>query len=177
MKEFGDKMICKKWLYLERNTLHRECGPSQKERAREPENMMWVVCMGWIISQANELGIIPAILWKGWGFPGIGPPATFWPSMVGLRTVKVLVGVSFSMLSYQEEKGMTEDEMVGWYHQLDGHELEQAPRVGDRQGSLACCSPWGRKEWGMTEWLNWYYHEHIMRLKVCWKLAHLPSWT
>ena len=44
--------------------------------------------------------------------------------MVGLRTVKVLVGVSFSMLSYQEEKGMTEDEMVGWYHQLDGHEVE-----------------------------------------------------
>ena len=45
------------------------------------------------------------------------------------------------MLRKQEEKGMTEDEMVGWHHRLDGHEFEQAPAVGDGQGSLACCSP------------------------------------
>ena len=51
----------------------------------------------------------------------------------------------------QEEKGMTEDEMVGWYHRLDGHEFEQALGVGDGQGSLACCSPWGCKESDMTE--------------------------
>ena len=38
---------------------------------------------------------------------------------------------------------MTEDEMVGWHHQLDGHEFEQAPGVGDGKGGLACCSPWG----------------------------------
>ena len=50
---------------------------------------------------------------------------------------------------------MTEDEMVGWHHQLNGHEFEQAPGVGDGQGSLACCSPWGRKESDMTERLNW----------------------
>ena len=43
----------------------------------------------------------------------------------------------------QEEKGTTEDEMVGWHHRLDGHEFEQAPGVGDGQGRLACCSPWG----------------------------------
>ena len=43
-------------------------------------------------------------------------------------------------------KGMTEDEMVGWHHQLDGHEFEQAPGVGDGQGRLACCSPWGCQE-------------------------------
>ena len=55
----------------------------------------------------------------------------------------------------QEEKGMTEDGMVGWHHQLDGHEFEQAPVVGDGQGSLACCSPWGRKESDITEQLNW----------------------
>ena len=54
----------------------------------------------------------------------------------------------------QEEKGMTEDEMVGWHHWLDGHELEQAPGVGDGQGSLACYNPWGCKELDMTEWLN-----------------------
>ena len=46
---------------------------------------------------------------------------------------------------------MTEDEMVGWHHQLDGHEFEQALGVGDRRGSLVCCSPWSHRESGMTE--------------------------
>ena len=55
----------------------------------------------------------------------------------------------------QEEKGVTEDEMVGWHHRLDGHEFEQALGVGDGQGSLECCSPWGHKQSDMTEWLNW----------------------
>ena len=55
----------------------------------------------------------------------------------------------------QEEKGTTEDEMVGWHHRVDGHEFEQVLGVGDRQGSLVCCSPWGRKESDTTEWLNW----------------------
>ena len=55
----------------------------------------------------------------------------------------------------QEEKGMTEDEMVGWHHWLDGCEFEQAPGVGEGQGSLACCSPWGHKESDMNEQLNW----------------------
>ena len=51
----------------------------------------------------------------------------------------------------QEEKGMTEDEMVGWHHHLNGHEFDQAPGVGDGQRSLACCSPWGRKELDTTK--------------------------
>ena len=51
---------------------------------------------------------------------------------------------------------MTEDEMVGWYHQCNGHEFEQALGVGDGQGSLSCCSPWGRKESDTTE-LNWVH--------------------
>ena len=54
-----------------------------------------------------------------------------------------------------EEKRMTEDEMVGWHHRLDGHEFEPTLGVGDGQGSLACCSPWGHKESDRTEWLNW----------------------
>ena len=49
---------------------------------------------------------------------------------------------------------MTEDEMVGWHHRLNGHEFEQAPGVGDAQESLACCSPWGRKESDMTKTLS-----------------------
>ena len=55
----------------------------------------------------------------------------------------------------QEEKVLTEDEMVRWYHWLDGPEFEQAPGVGKGQGGLECCSPWGRKELNMTERLNW----------------------
>ena len=50
---------------------------------------------------------------------------------------------------------MTEDEMVGWHHRLlNGHGFEQTPGDGDGQGGLACCSPWGRRESGMTERLN-----------------------
>ena len=49
---------------------------------------------------------------------------------------------------------MTEDEMVGWHHQHDGHEFEQIPGVGDGQGSLACFGPWGCKESYTTEQLN-----------------------
>ena len=51
----------------------------------------------------------------------------------------------------QEQKVVTEDEMVGWHQRLDGHEFEQTLGVGDGQGSLTCCSPWGSKEW---TWLN-----------------------
>ena len=54
----------------------------------------------------------------------------------------------------QEEKELTEDEMVGWHHRLDGHEFEQALGVGEGQGSLACCHPWGHKESDTTELLN-----------------------
>ena len=53
-----------------------------------------------------------------------------------------------------QEKGKTEDEMVGWHHWFKGHEFEQAPGVGDRQGGLACCSPWGHNELDMIWQLN-----------------------
>ena len=49
---------------------------------------------------------------------------------------------------------MTEDEIAGWHHQLDGHEFEKTPGAGDGQGGRACCSPWGRKESDTTERLN-----------------------
>ena len=54
----------------------------------------------------------------------------------------------------QEEKGTTEDEMIGWHHRLDAHEFEQAVGVGDGQGSLACCNPWSCKELDTTDQLN-----------------------
>ena len=55
----------------------------------------------------------------------------------------------------QEEKGTTENEMVGWHQQLNGHEFEQAPGVDDWHGHLECCSPWGYKESDTTERLHW----------------------
>ena len=55
---------------------------------------------------------------------------------------------------WRQEKGTTEDEMVGWHHWLNGHEFEQAPGDGEGRGSLVCCSPWSCKESDMSEWLN-----------------------
>ena len=55
----------------------------------------------------------------------------------------------------KEEKGMIEDEMVGWHHWLHGHEFEQAPGVGDGQGSLAGCGPWDHNKSDMTKRMNW----------------------
>ena len=55
----------------------------------------------------------------------------------------------------QDEKGTTEDEMVGWHHRLNGHQFGWTPGVGDRQGGLAYCGSWGHKELDTTEWLNW----------------------
>ena len=66
----------------------------------------------------------------------------------------------------QEEKGTTEDEMVGWHHRLYGCEFEWTPGVGDGQGGLACCDSWGRKEWDMTEWLKW--------TELNWTPCHTP---
>ena len=54
-----------------------------------------------------------------------------------------------------EEKGTTKDEMVGWHHRLNGHELEETPGVGDGPRSLAFCNSWGRKESDTTERVNW----------------------
>ena len=61
----------------------------------------------------------------------------------------------------QEEKGMTEDEMVGWHHWLNGHGFGWTLGVGDGQGGLVCCNPWGHKEWDMTEWVNWTELENV----------------
>ena len=76
----------------------------------------------------------------------------------------------------QEEKGTTEDEMVGWHHQLNGHEFAQTPGVGDGQGSLACCSPWGCKESDMTEWLNWLMiYDNIVYIGFCFYFCRFPE--
>ena len=79
---------------------------------------------------------------------------------------------------------MTEDEMVGWHHRLDRHEFDEAPGVGDGQGILACCCPWGCKESDMTEHLNQmkrnFLHLLILSMNIFfkfmdWHLGQLPD--
>jgi len=85
----------------------------------------------------------------------------------------------------QEEKGMTEDEMAGWHHRLNGRESEWTLGVCDGQGGLVCCDSWGRKESDMTEWLNWtelnhkiYTNMKILNLsKVMHTHAHTHTHT
>ena len=75
----------------------------------------------------------------------------------------------------QVEKGMTEDEMAGWHHQLDGHEFEWTPGVGNGQGGLACCSSWGCKESDTTEWLNWTELMPVIKSSKSPEIKHSPD--
>ena len=80
----------------------------------------------------------------------------------------------------QEKKGLTEDEMVGWHHWLGGHELKQAPAVGDGHGGLVCCSPWGRRVWQdwapelnpFVDWVvNLFWYWTIGAICLFWRLV------
>ena len=77
----------------------------------------------------------------------------------------------------QEEKGMTEDEMAGWHHGLDGRESEWTSGVGAGQGSLACCDSWGHQESDTTEWLNWLNKMTKWNLWFFWRLFSPPQNT
>ena len=68
----------------------------------------------------------------------------------------------------QEEKGVTENEMLGRHHQLNGYEFEQAPGDSEGQGSLKCCNSWGHKELGMTERFNNNNHKYHLRRHLDW---------
>ena len=80
----------------------------------------------------------------------------------------------------QEEKGMTEDEMVGWHHWCDGHEFEQALGDGDGQRGLACCSPWGCKETWLSIWtelciIYMFIHSYICTQHICVYTAYIHN--
>ena len=94
---------------------------------------------------------------QSWIFIGLtdaeAEPPVLWPPDVKSWFIRKDPGAGKDWR--QEEKGMTEDEVVGWHHQLNGHELEQAQGDGEGQGSLMCCSPWSHKESDMAERLNW----------------------
>ena len=70
---------------------------------------------------------------------------------------------------------MTENEMVGWHHQLHKHDFEQAPGIGGGQGTVACCSPWGCKESDRTERLNWTEYTWTLKLSFSFKFFNLLS--
>ena len=72
----------------------------------------------------------------------------------------------------QEEKGTTEDDMVGWHHRLNGHGFGWTPGVGDGQGGLACCGSWGCKESDTTEQLKW-----TAQIVTCWWQNWLSLWS
>ena len=74
----------------------------------------------------------------------------------------------------QEEKGMTEDEMAGWHHRLDGHGFGWTPGVGDGQGGLACCGSWGCKELDTTERLKWTELNWTEQMS---ELGHKEGWA
>ena len=78
----------------------------------------------------------------------------------------------------QEEKGMTEDEMVGWHHRHNGHGFGWTLGVGDGQGGLAYCGSWGCKELDTTEWLNWPEHYKVDGVALpIWQVSELRSYS
>ena len=90
------------------------------------------------------------VLWKDWCWSwNSNTLATAWKELTHWKWLWCWEGLG------QEKKGMTEDEMAGWHHWLDGHESEWTWGVGDGQGGLARCDSWGCKESDMIEWLNW----------------------
>ena len=74
---------------------------------------------------------------------------------------------------WRQEKGMTE---VGWHHQLNGQDFEQALGIGDGQGCLACCSPWGHKESDVTEQLNWTDFSYLTLLELFYNSIGYKTW-
>ena len=80
---------------------------------------------------------------------------------------------------WRQEKGVTEDEVVGWHHWLNGHEFEQALGVDDGQGSLACCSPWGWKsQTRLIDWTELMYEceSWIIKKAECWRIDAFELW-
>ena len=120
------KFIPRLWDSLGRQVLG--CKKGSQERA-------WIF---WSVKEETDAEAEAPILWP--------PDAKNWLTGKDLHAGKDW---------RQEEKGITEDETVGWHHGLAGHEFEQAPGVGDGQGGLVCCSPWDCKESDTAEWLNW----------------------
>ena len=131
------------------------------EEGRAPKNWcFWTVLLETILESPLDCKEIQPIHFEGdqpWNFFGSNGAEAETPVLWPPHVKSWLTGEDFDAGRDwgQEEKGMTEDEMVGWHHWLDRRESEWTPGDGDGQGGLACCDSWGRKESGTTEQLNW----------------------
>ena len=83
----------------------------------------------------------------------------------------------WGVTDWRQKNRTTEDEIVGWHHQLDGHELEQALGVDDGQGNLACCSVWDQKESDMTEKLNWTVFVYVICTEAQYIYTRVYKWV
>ena len=124
------------------------------EESWAPENWcFWTVVLEKTLEGPLECEIKP-VNPKGiqsWIFTGrtVAEAPIFWPP--DAKSWLIRKDPEAGKDGRQKEKRMTEEEMAGWHFQFNGHEFEQAPGVGEGQGSLACCSPWSCKELDMTE--------------------------
>ena len=118
-------------------------------------NACWIRALKYVlINSSKGIIIIPIIHWVFTGRTDVeAETPIFWPP--DAKSWLIWKDPDAGRDWGQEEKGMTEDEMAGWHHGLDGCECEWTPGVGDGQGGLACCGSRGRKGSDMTERLNW----------------------
>ena len=102
------------------------------------------------IQPVHPKGSVLGVRWKDWCWSwSSNTLAIWWEELTPWK--RLWFGKNWG----QEEKRMTEDEMVGWHHWLNEHEFEETQEDSDGKRSLVCCSSWGHKESDMTEWLNW----------------------
>ena len=130
-----------------------------KERSVPKNWCFWTVVLEKTLESPLDCKEIQLVLPKGnqsWVFIGRtdveGETPIFWPP--DAKSWLIWKDPDIGKDWRQEEKGMTEDEMVRWHHRLNGHEFGYTPGAGDWQGGLACCGSWGRKELDTTEQLN-----------------------
>ena len=132
----------------------------------------WIVVLEKTLESPLDCKDIQPVHPKGnqsWIFTGRTDAAAETPILWLLDVKNWLIGKDPNAVKdwRQEEKGITEDEMVGWHHRPNGHEFEQAPGVGDGQGNLVCCSPRGFKESDTTERRSWIEFRAIMSTVSC----------
>ena len=130
------------------------------EESWVPKNWcFWTVVLEKTLESPLDCKEIQPVHPKGgqsWVFTGRTDAEAKTPVLWPLQTKSWLIGKDPDAgRDWGQEKGMTEDEMAGWHHQLDGHEFESTPGVSDGKGGLACCDLWGHKESDTTERVNW----------------------
>ena len=130
------------------------------EESWVPKNWcFWTVVLEMTLESLQEDPMNPSyrVDWKDWVFIGRTDVEAETPILWPPDMKSWLIGKDPNARNDWgwKEEGMTEDEMAGWHHRLNGHEFEWTPGFGDGQGGLACCNSWGRKELDMTELPNW----------------------